>query len=198
MEDERIGCMIKHPIDFIVSAFKSFNVPFPEDDRAAYRLQLGLFQFSALLQMEVFRHPSVAGWKAFYQAPAFYQVWINSTTLPLRKVIVDVLTVAGVEVRGGDRIKMDLFQIVDNLVNPYDPNDMINELAMLMFPKPITDNQLTNLKNALIPGLPDFEWTEEYALYRDNPEDEEIRRTVETRLLVLFNMMMNMPEYHLI
>ena len=198
MDEERIGCMIKHPIDFIVSAFKSFDVPFPDNPLQAYRLRLGLFNFSALLQMEIFRHPSVAGWKAFYQAPAFYQIWINSTTLPLRKVIVDVLTVAGIEVRGSEPVKMDLFHVVDNLQNPFDPNDMIYELAALMFPKPISDNQLTNLKSVLIPGLPDFEWTEEYALYRDNPEDEEIKRTVETRLIILFNTMMNMPEYHLI
>ena len=196
---DRVGCMIKHPIDFLVSAFKAFDVPFPAVETNAYRLRLGLFQFSALLQMEIFRHPSVAGWKAFYQAPAFYQVWINSTTLPLRKVIVDVLTVAGIEIRGSDqRIKIDLFHIVDNLSDPFNPNTMITDLASIMFPKPISENQLNNLKEALIPGLPDFEWTEEYAMYRDNPDDQEIRRTVESRLIILFNVMMNMPEYHLI
>jgi len=198
-DQDRIGCMIKHPIDFLVSAFKSFDVPFPSRELDAYRLRFGLFQFSALLQMEIFRHPSVAGWKAYYQSPSFYQIWINSTTLPLRKVIVDILTVVGIEIRGNDnRIKIDLFHIVDNLNDPYNPNNMINELAALMFPKPISESQLTNLKSVLIPGLPDFEWTEEYALYRDNPDDQEIKRTVETRLIILFNVMMNMPEYHLI
>jgi uncharacterized protein (DUF1800 family) len=198
MDDERVGCMIKHPIDFLVSAFKSFDVPFPDSEFESYRLQLGLFQFSALLQMEIFGIPSVAGWKAFYQSPAFYQIWINSTTLPLRKVIVDALTVVGIEIRGSRRVKIDLFHIVDNLTDPFNPNNLINELASFMFPKPISDSQLTNIKNALIPGLPDFEWTEEYALYRDNPDDEEIKRTIEARLIILFNTMMNMPEYHLI
>jgi uncharacterized protein (DUF1800 family) len=197
-ESDQIGCMIKHPLDFLVSAFKSFDVPFPEREIDAYRLRLGIFEFSALLQMEIFGHPSVAGWKAFYQSPSFYQIWINSTTLPLRKVIIDVLTVVGIDIRGSDNVKIDLFHVVDNLVNPFDPNKMINELASIMFPKPISEGQLANLKNALIPGLPDFEWTDEYAAYRDNPDNNEIRRTVETRLIILFNVMMNMPEYHLI
>ena len=40
-----------------------------------------------------------------------------------------------------------------------DPNLVIAEFVRLMVPLALTANQLAFLKNALIPGLPDFEWT---------------------------------------
>ena len=197
-DNDRVGCMIKHPIDFILSSFNQFEVDFPEDELVAERLRLGIFQFSGLLQMEIFSLPSVAGWKAFYQAPGFYQIWINATTLPLRKTIVDLLTIQGIEVGRTMRIRIDTLSVIDALNNPYDIEQMLTELASLTFPKALSDTQISNLKNVLIPGLPDFEWTVEYSLYRDNPGDEKIRATVENKLILLFNTMMNMPEYHLI
>ena len=75
---------------------------------------------------------------------------------------------------------------------------MLSELSAIMFPKPLTETQIKNIKNILIPGLPDFEWTVEYAAYRDNPQNEEIRKTMENKLIVLFNYMLNLPEYQLI
>lgn len=198
-QDDHVGCMIKHPLEFLFSIFNQFNINFPNNPLGAYRLSLGFFQFSGTLQMEIFGHPSVAGWKPFYQAPSYYQLWINSTTLPLRKLLVDTLTFEGIEIdRRFGRVTVDILSIVDNLDNPFDINDLLSELSKLMFPKPLTDIQIKSLKEILIPGLPDFEWTVEYAAYRDDPENEEIKTTITNKLLVLINAMLNLPEYHLI
>ncbi len=198
-QDDHVGCMIKHPLEFLFSIFNQFNINFPNNPLGAYRLSLGFFQFSGTLQMEIFGHPSVAGWKPFYQAPAYYQLWINSTTLPLRKLLVDTLTFEGIEIdRRFGRVKLDILTIVDHLENPFDINDLLSELSILMFPKPLTETQIISLKEILIPGLPDFEWTVEYAAYRDDPDNEEIKTTITNKLLVLINVMLNLPEYHLI
>ena len=62
--------------------------------------------------------------------------------------------------------------------NEEDPNALINGLADTLFPFSISQGQLDFLKEVLIPGLPDFEWTIEYSEYLaepDNPDKREVR-----------------------
>ena len=74
---------------------------------------------------------------------------------------------------------------------------MIRELAALLFPVELTETQYDFLKEVLIPGLPDFEWTIEYNLYLNDPDNEEIRRSVDAKLRALLATMLTMPEYYL-
>ena len=94
-------------------------------------------------------------------------------------------------------IRVDIFELVDNLDNPLDPNALIQELGELFLPQPILETQVVNLKEVLIPGLPDFEWTVEYNKYLENPEDEAIKASVELKLRSLLRTLLSMPEYYL-
>jgi hypothetical protein len=66
-----------------------------------------------------------------------------------------------------------------------------------MFNYPITENQLTSLKDVLIPGLPDFEWTVEYSDYLSDPSNQALAESVENKLKSLFSVMVRMSEFQI-
>ncbi|MDV7398550.1 hypothetical protein RZS08_44505, partial [Arthrospira platensis SPKY1] len=72
-----------------------------------------------------------------------------------------------------------------------------DELSAILFPQPITENQKNYLKDVLIPGLPDFEWTVEYYDYLAHPTDPAFYGPVELKLRLLLRAMLNMPEFYL-
>lgn len=191
-----IGCIIKNPIEFILANSKQFNIPFPQNINQRYALWVGLFRTTELLQMVYYFPPSVAGWKAFHQEPTYNQMWINTVTLILRQEY-------------SDGIALSLFSVFDQpwgipalefiagMDNPLNPNDLIRSIAGVIYPQPIEQPQIDELKEVLIPGLPDEEWTIEYQMYLDNPNDEGIRLTVQSKVRALLRAMLARPEYHL-
>jgi hypothetical protein len=64
-------------------------------------------------------------------------------------------------------------------------------------PLPLTAGQKTALKEVLIPGLPDFEWSVEYTNYLSNPEDVNLESSIENKLRGLLLTIFSMAEFHL-
>ena len=193
------GPMIKNPIDFLTSIMKPFNfAQFASTD--AYeksRFYLQIYSFFTVLQMPYFAPPSVSGWKAYYQEPLFYRTWINATTLNFRMLLTRVLSL-NIDANGGmNGPALDVLAVVADINNSTDPNGLIDGLSTLLYPKELTDEQKSQLKNILIPGLPDFEWTVEYGQYLNNPNDENLKNSIEQKLRLLLNKMLTMPEFYL-
>ncbi|MEM6963646.1 MAG: DUF1800 family protein, partial [Bacteroidota bacterium] len=187
------GCMISHPLDFLFKMVNVFELDLSENYNRQYRTMADLFVDTQDLEMVIFNHPNVAGWKAFYQAPQFYKIWMNAVTLPVRSRLTDKLLV-GFNILGF-RIELDVLALAATLDNPADPNDLIHELASIFFVYPISQEQLTTLKDILIPGLPDFEWQVEYLTYISGSQDLE--EAVENKLKALIGTMLKMPEFYL-
>jgi hypothetical protein len=159
-------------------------------------MKFRLYQATTLLQMQYYFPPSVAGWKAYYQEPLYYRTWINSTTLQYRFGYTDVLSTVGY-VFGSQRLVIDALNFITTIDNPYDPNDVVLEFAKILFPQPITDGQVTALKEILVPGLPDFEWTVEYGEYAADPDNSDLALSIEVKLRNLLRTMLTMPEFYL-
>ncbi len=194
-DDYTQGSMIKNPIDFIVGLLKELNIDLGPDLISKYMLWTRITGFSTLLQMTYYDAPSVAGWKAYHQSPLFYRTWINSTTLSNRLLFSTIL-LQGVEAQRV-RIKADLLKVIEGIKNVADPNELINALVQYYLPKDISQEQKDFLKSILIPGLPDYEWTLEYDLYRTNPDNIELKTAIENRLKGMFYGLISLPEYQL-
>ncbi len=193
-----MGPMIKSPVDFILSVLKTMEVDFPATNlNQTYRLWLRFLR-DALppMQQVYYQLPSVAGWKAYYQEPVFYRNWISSATLPIRMQFTTMMIMQGVTQLGAT-VKVDVLKLVSQLDDPFDPNALIDEFSKMLFPQPITQGQKDALKEILIPGLPDFEWTVEYSDYINNPNDPNLAAAVETKLRNLFVALTSMPEFYL-
>lgn len=195
-DSEWKGCMIKHPIDFLVGTLNQLEFDKIPDLDENYYFWNAAFRLSGAHGMEYYMHPSVAGWKAYYQEPVFYRFWISSVTLPLRTEYTDLLTEGTVRI-GRARLTVDVLAIISQLNNPSEPNDLIRELTSWLFPNPISEDQVDYLKEILIPGLPDFEWTVEYNNHLADPNDANLKRAIENKLRALFKAMLKMPEYYL-
>jgi uncharacterized protein (DUF1800 family) len=194
-DEYAVGCVIKNPLDFIVGSLKQLNIDLGPDIISRYSIRLRLAGFSDLLQMTYFNAPSVAGWKAYYQSPLYYRTWINSTTLSNRLLFCSIL-LKGVEA-GRISIKADLLQIVEEIPGAGDPNQLIDELINLYLPKAINAEQKNYLKSVLLPGLPDYEWTLEYDIYRSDPQNTALKTALENRLKGMFYALFSLPEYQL-
>lgn len=200
---ETTFCMIKSPIDLIFSTTKSLS--FSVDESLALKTQydyaLFLSSVAGDLNQALFQHPDVAGWKAYYQEPLYYKSWINSFLIPKRLDFSRVLITGGyLTVNGfsyGISPLIPVLAYVSTIPEAQDPNKLIEYLANEMFNYEISATQKIAIKDVLIPGLPDFEWTLEYSDYLANPEDAMIRASVEKKLRDVFAVMVQMSEFQI-
>lgn len=191
-----VGPMIKHPMEFLVSILRQGGVVLPQEWRARYQVNQRLLRVASALDMEYYNLPSVAGWKAYYQEPLYYRSWINANSLQQRADMVFRLIENGYSING-NRVRADLLALVAGFSDPLDVNVVLTEMAELFYPRPLTETQMAALKEILLPGLPDYEWTLEYGDYRSHPDDADKRRAMETKLRTLVKAMLNLPEFHL-
>ncbi len=189
------GCMISSPMDYLFKTINTMEVEMPEDIIAKYFVWESIASVGGLLEMVVMNVPSVAGWKAYYQAPNYYQFWINSVTLGFREQVANQLIV-GSQV-GDSRFGIDVLAFSEGIENSTDPNELIINLAKILFEFPLSQNQIDYLKGVLINGLPDFEWTVEYGMYLEDPNNDDLKISVYNKLATLLLTMMKMPEFYL-
>ncbi len=203
---EAEGALIKNPLDFSLSVVNSLEMDLlptgtPAQDFAAtiYNnyLWFELYRELENQQQAIMNPPSVAGWPAYYQEPVFHQIWINSVTLPLRNNFFKILLRPQGIMLDDFRFRLEPLKVVATLSEPYEPTVLINELAALLLPQGITDAQKAYLKEALIPGLPDFEWTVEYLDHVNDPENQQKRMAVDNKLRTLFDALLSLAEFHL-
>ncbi len=191
------GCMIKNPMDFTLGILNQFDVAIEGGVLAQYRNWVSIFRLPDAQQMTYYDPPNVAGWKAYYQEPVFYQSWINSVTLPIRMDVPLTLLGNGIPVAGLDNPRIDSLVFLDNLTEPADINLMLAEIATILFPNALSQNQLDYFKQILIPGLPDFEWNVEYFEYLDHLDDDAVVNAMRSKMNNLLYAMLTMPEYQL-
>ncbi len=193
-----VGPMIKNPIDFVMSVLKPFNVQFPQEISDRYLALMRTSRRMNTMQMAPLFPPNVAGWPAYYQEPNFYRIWISSSTLLARQQFTDsIIRPNGLGLGNGIRLRINVLEWVQTLETPSDPNALIDEIAQLLYPQPLTQAQKDYLKEVLIPGLPDYEWTVEYSEWAADPANPDLAAPVDAKLRTLLQVMYSMPEFHL-
>ncbi len=192
-----MGCFIKSPIDFVAALIRQFSIPIIATDVAKqYAAWYALATQSAAMDQDIGEPPNVAGWQAYYQNPEYYELWINSDTLTKRRNLSDALVGSGYTTSGG-KLQIDPIAFVKTLSNPADPNVIVNEASQFLFAVTPTAAQTAFLKETLLPGLPDYEWTTEWAAYMADPTNAAKLSAVKGKLQALLALMMEMPEYQL-
>ena len=193
------GCLIKSPLDFVLGATRQFSAALPPASSpvALYGVWNYLNNLAYVQQQQLGDPPNVAGWAAYYQAPQFHELWINSVTLPRRNQTTDILLGSGYTANSF-AYKADLVAWVQTLpaTTSQDPNLVLAEFVALLLPLALTDKQLAYLKNALLPGLPDFEWTTEWLEFQATPTAAH-RTSVATKLSAMARALAGLAEYQL-
>jgi uncharacterized protein (DUF1800 family) len=192
-----VGCVIKNPVDHVLALCRQFGLPFSVSDiPTEYALWTSLVNQAATLQQSIGDPPDVSGWHAYYQEPQYYELWINSDTLPKRNTWSARMLSSGVS-SGSTRVMIDTIAYVNTLSDPTNPNVIISETAQYLLPIPLTAGQITFLKGVLLPGLPDYEWTTEWVIYLSDPTNTTKLNAVTSKLKALLAFIMQMPEFQL-
>ena len=194
------GCSIKSPVDFAAGFCREFNVVFPDatDVIAQYNHWNFIRYVGAILQQNIGDPPDVSGWKAYYQEPSYYEIWINSDTYPKRNQITDMMIYSGYTTNG-KKIIADVVAFTKSLSNPSDPNALITDAIEILFRIGLTQASRDQIKkDILLTGQSqDYYWTNAWVAHVSNPSDTMAFNTVNDRLKALYKYLMNLAEYHL-
>lgn len=194
------GCQIKSPVDLAVGLCREFEIPF--EPAPEYAINYGHWNYlvnqCANLQQNIADPPDVSGWKAYYQEPQFYEIWINSDTLPKRNQFTDTMVMNGFTF-GGKRMIIDGAELAKTFLNPGDPNQLINEFTKLMYRLDISDASKAQIKKDILLGgqSEDYYWTNAWNQYINNPGDMANTTTVRNYIRDLIKYLMNLAEYQL-
>jgi hypothetical protein len=194
------GCLIKSPVDLVVAICREFNVQFPvaTDYVSNYGMFNYLVNWAGNMQQNIGDPPDVSGWKAYYQEPQFYEIWINSDTLPKRNQFTDTMVQSGYTFNGKKMI-VDGAEFAKTLSNPGDPNILIDDILTIIFRIDISAASKTQLKTDILLGgqSSDYYWTDAWNLYISTPGNASNTATVKNRMRDLLKYFMDLSEYQL-
>lgn len=193
------GGVIKSPVDFLIGHCREFEMALPAESNI--KQYYGIFdriRYESIIQaQELTAPPNVAGWPAYYQAPAFHRMWITADILRKRQSFVNNMT--------GNGFTYDGFKMTDNLIgltakfsNPADPNILVNDVLEFLLREDVLPDTKATLKGFLLSGqTSDHYWTSAWNNYVNDPNNTAYRDVVQTRLKNLYRFIMNSSEYQL-
>lgn len=194
------GCYIKSPVDLIAGMCRELNLKFPP--ATDYISNYGLWNYFVVsasnMQQNIGDPPDVSGWKPFYQEPQFYEIWINSDTLPKRVQLTDQMITFGYTFNN-KQIVIDGTELTRLLSNPSNPNQLIEDALQIMFRTSISPQSKNQLKTDILLGgqANDAYWTDAWNVFISNPGNTANTTIVKTRLRDLYKYLMNLAEYQL-
>jgi len=194
------GCMIKSPLDAVGSFMKVLNTPMPTDTiEKWYSAHITLWAGATVMGMNYGNPPNVSGWPPYSQAPQYYQLWLNSDTLPKRILYSVAVMAVGLDYEGG-KLKADLIAFAQQFANPEDPTKLIQDSIDLLYAMDISSTKKTELKTStlLFGQSQDFYWTLAYEDYLANPTDMNKKATVEAGIALMLKYLLDLAENQLI
>ena len=126
--------------------------------------------------MVLFYPPDVNGWSG-------YRSWINSITLPFRKMVVS--QIANPSLNKSLKFETNLIEILNDLSKPQDLRQSIKDLALVFIGIPLSRALEDKLIDNVMDGASESEWD----LNTDG---------IENRINILFQNLLKLPESQLI
>ncbi len=198
-----LGVMIKSPFDFIIGMVRSLQINTIKSDanvtdqyncyKYFNNIGIGMEQGSGAF-------PTVAGRKAYYQKPTFYQNWINANNVQKREIFIN--NMLNSTTQGKVKLQFDLVAYVKlfPLATQLSPDLLINNCIKNLLPKDI-DATFKNdvLKKAALLNnqTTDSYWTDAWNAHLATPADATKLKTVTDRLKAMFTTLLKLAEFQL-
>jgi uncharacterized protein (DUF1800 family) len=195
------GCLLKSPVDHVISCLREFNVVFPNpvtEYADAYGMWNYIRGWLSNMNQDIGDPPDVSGWPAYYQAPQFHQLWINADTLPKRNQFADTMITNGYT-RNGKKIVINAVEFTKTLPNPADPNALIDDTLSIIFRVPMSATAKQQIKEQILLSnqTQDYYWTNAWNAYFNNQADTASFNIVNGRLKSFYQYLMDLSEYQL-
>ena len=198
-----MGCFIKSPIEHMVGTMRQWGAVFPTSGTSNSTLATQYYMWNYLAYYAnaagqlILDPPNVAGWPAYYQAPEFHELWINSDSLPVRQEFTDQFINNGVT-NNGITLKLDPLAFTASMPTPDDPVALTTDVLNLMLSVSVSSAVQSYLISILLSGQTNNAyWTSAWDAYAANPTDPALQTTVLNRLKPFYQYIMDLPEYQL-
>ncbi len=194
-----MGCYIKTPLDLLIGTFRTFNISIPTglSAHSLYSIWNFVAVYGVKMGLDLGDPPNVAGWMPFYESPAYYEIWINSNTYPVRLEFTDLICGTGYSPVTGITIAIDIVGFTQLYPNAQDPDMLVDYFTTLLLGINISATEHDNLKGILLSGqTTNSYWTVAWTNYLFNP-DAENTAIISSRLNSLINTLLRLPEYQL-
>jgi len=192
--------MIKSPLDYSIGLSRHFNMLFPEsppDYKAKYQAQTVMYYFLTSFQQDIGDPPNVSGWPAYYQFPQYDKSWISTHTVHQRGIHSDMLVWYGYQMDHGVAI-IDWIAYTGTFNQPENPTILIDEVLARLYDVPVDPEVKKYLKSILLSGqINEYYWTGAWLEWKAKPNDAMVRNTLEVRLKIFYQFILQMDEYQI-
>lgn len=192
------GAIIKNPLELLFSMLNASGSVPGYSVAVNYEIYLNLYYLAQVMGMEYLRAPSVGGWTAYYQTPAFSRLWANSSLLKLRFDLGSYLTLTPGIVVNGNAFKLDALNFLNNLSLPSSAPQVIADILTVFTCKGVSVTEQAVLKSILTNGQPDFEWTIQYNDYIADPGNTTVSTPVRQRVELVLYRLFQLPQSQVI
>ena len=165
------GAMVRNPMTVLFGTMRQLEM---DDVSAEGNYFIRIAEYLGMIPMFP---PDVNGWTG-------YRSWLNSITLPSRKMITTTY-LDGYGGLGMIDTTADAVALAQTMTDPNDAEKIVEDFARLFSPFPLSDTLKTQLLDILLDGAAIYDWTISDA-------------SAEGRLKNLMRHMMRMPEFQLI
>jgi hypothetical protein len=196
--DDISGALMKSPIDLFIHLFRFFGISMPTDPYKLYHESYRnvIMNYIAIMGMNLYDPPDVAGYPAYFQGPSFNRNWITPTSLAFRYWLIYPL-IQGVSNENQELLfKLDVLPWVEdplNISDPSNPETLVGELTSYLLARELPQERLEFFRNVLTDNFPSYYWTVEWTNYQNGGSNE----IVNFMLLRLLIALVNSPEFQL-
>lgn len=186
------GCLMKSPMDFMFSIYNPTNAQVNFNQVSDYKILHKMHKDLLDLGMDLGTPPSVAGWPAYYQAPAYSRHWLSAVYLQKRYALINSKINSGGYSADGNTLKIDGVALVNSLSDPANPEAVVDDLISIFLVDTISTSDRDGILNVLTDNLPLFEWTVLYNSYLSDPamHEGEVNTQMRRTLAAIFKLYM--------
>ncbi len=202
------GVVIKSPFDIAIGTLRSFDLNLVVSNPTNFEAQYKVWNYfnssiCSPMDQKMGSIPTVSGWAAYYQTPAFHEYWINSNTIQKRfKFLNDFTNGITLTYNGlSTPVKADPIAFAQQFNNGdiQDPDLLVALCIQYLLPVNISAAQQLIIKNqTLLSGqTTNSYWTTAWNNYTGNPTNSSFKTIVTSRLKSLLVSILQLAEYQL-
>lgn len=195
------GCIVKSPADFLIGAslqidtnctIEKQSYPFFAKTESWFCYHF----FCEELTMRIGDPPSVAGWPAYYQTPKYYQWWVNSAVLSMRKSLLSEMSNNEGLLKNGCTLNFDFPAFVQKINDANDAEKLTKNCLHLLCAIQPDIQAIQQLVQILESDMgSSYYWGKAWQTFLESPTSTEARSVIESRLQLFFSKIFGLPEY---
>lgn len=194
------GVIIKSPLDLFVGFYRVFNMNINPADSGNYEALYNAYgvpvYYSEITDQHLMNPPTVSGWRAYYQEPAFHQAWITSDSVQRRYSYIEgLLWGYFYEIEW----RVDHIAWARQSSAPGNPDTLVADTIKFLLPVDLSAAKKNEIKTqTLLSGQQTNNyWSSLWIQYNNNPSDQGLKDQVEYRLRNLYFTIVRLAEFQL-